>query len=64
MQGTLTREGVWMQTSCLRQALTLRLVGGEKIAKKDDQGPCACQLVALVIGMAQLIVELFQLMYR
>ncbi len=53
-----------MQTSCLRQALTLRLVGGEKIAKEDDQGRNACQLMALVIGIAQLIVELFQLMYR
>jgi len=35
-----------------------------KIAKEENQGPKAWQLTALVIGAAQLIVELFQLVYR
>ena len=35
-----------------------------RIAEEENQGPEAWQLTALVVGMAQLIVELFQLVYR
>ena len=53
-----------MQTSNLRPSPNpVDSSRARRIAEEENQGPEAWQLTALVVEMAQLIVELFQLMH-